>query len=106
MRPAFILLAFILSLAPLPAAAQEGLSRTKQDAELMNYQLSMDKLRKLNGNNFDVLYDKAQLAANKEAVSLLERYAKGGRHPDLKVFAARALPAAREHLRMARDLRR
>jgi hypothetical protein len=46
MRPLTTLLAFLVTLAPLPAAAQ-GLRSTRQDAELMNYRLSMEKLRKL-----------------------------------------------------------
>jgi putative membrane protein len=66
----------------------------------------LNNLRKLTGNNFDLKYDKGQVAANREAVSLLERYARGGQHPDLKVFAGKALPVARENLRMARNLRR
>ena len=66
----------------------------------------LNSLRKLTGNNFDLKYDKGQVAANREAVSLLERYARGGQHPDLKVFAGKALPVARENLRMARNLRR
>jgi putative membrane protein len=93
--------------ADLEALVSSGIVKIELPTTLdRTYERKMDKLRKLSGNNFDLLYDKAQVAANKEAVSLLERYANGGRHPDLKVFAARALPAAREHLRMARDLRR
>ena len=45
-----------------------------------------------------------QLAAHKDAVSLFERYAKGGDNATLKAFAAKTLPHLREHLKMAEDL--
>ena len=66
----------------------------------------MSKLQELTGESFDAQYDKDQLAAHKEILSLLERYSKGGDHPDLKLFAAKALPRLEEDLRMARDLRK
>ena len=45
MRTAMTALGLLLVFAPLPATAQEP--RAKPDAEVMNYRLSMDKLRKL-----------------------------------------------------------
>jgi putative membrane protein len=47
-----------------------------------------------------------QVSAHKDAVSLFERYAKGGENADLKAFAAKTLPHLREHLKMAQDLNR
>jgi putative membrane protein len=70
------------------------------------HERQISKLQELTGESFDAQYDKDQLAAHKEVVSLLERYAKGGDHPDLKLFAAKALPRLEEVLRMARDLRK
>jgi putative membrane protein len=45
-----------------------------------------------------------QVSAHKDAVSLFERYAKGGDNADLKAFAAKTLPRLKEHLKMAEDL--
>ena len=45
-----------------------------------------------------------QLSAHKDAVSLFERYAKGGDNATLQEFAAKTLPHLREHLKMAEDL--
>lgn len=45
MRTALTALGLLLVFAPLPATAQEW--RAKSDAEVMNYRLSMEKLRKL-----------------------------------------------------------
>ncbi len=46
MRSGASLLALLMTLTPLPAAAQ-GQPSTRQDDEVMNYRLSMEKLRKL-----------------------------------------------------------
>jgi putative membrane protein len=46
-----------------------------------------------------------QVDAHENAVSLFERYAKGGDNAELKAFAAKQLPHLQEHLRMAKDLR-
>jgi hypothetical protein len=44
MRPVTTMLTLLVMLAPMPAAAQRS---TRQDEEVMNYRLSMEKLRKL-----------------------------------------------------------
>jgi hypothetical protein len=46
MRRVATVLTVLVFLAPFPAAAQ-SFGRTKQDAEILNYQLSMEKLHKL-----------------------------------------------------------
>jgi hypothetical protein len=43
-----------------------------------------------------------QVSAHKDAVSLFERYAKGGEDPKLKYWAAKTLPALQHHLRWRR----
>jgi putative membrane protein len=45
-----------------------------------------------------------QVSAHKDAVSLFERYAKGGDNPKLKDWAGKTLPALQHHLAMAEDL--
>jgi putative membrane protein len=65
----------------------------------------LEKLQKLNGDDFDDQYDADQKAAHKDAVSLFERYAKGGENADLKAFASKHLPHLQEHLKMAEGLK-
>ena len=64
----------------------------------------LDKLNSLSGADFTKAYEDMQVSAHKDAVSLFERYAKGGDNVDLKAFAAKTLPHLREHLKMAQDL--
>jgi putative membrane protein len=45
-----------------------------------------------------------QVSTHKDAVSLFERYAKGGDNPDLKDWAGKTLPALKHHLQMAENL--
>jgi len=76
----------------LPAA----LDKTHQD--------KLDRLSKLAGKEFTKEYDDMQVAAHKDAVSLFERYSKGGDNADLKAFAGKTLPHLQHHLMMAQDL--
>ena len=66
----------------------------------------LDKLNSLNGADFTKAYEDMQVSAHKDAVSLFERYAKGGENADLKAFAAKTLPHLQEHLKLAQDLNR
>ena len=93
--------------ADLEALVRSGMLKIELPSTLDSaHERKVNRLQELTGEKFDLQYDKDQLAAHKESLSLFERYAYGGDHPDLKAFAARALPRLREHLRMARDLRR
>jgi len=49
-------------------------------------------------------YDKAQVVAHTDAVSLFEDYAQGGKNQELKKFAMDTLPALKMHLDMAKKL--
>jgi putative membrane protein len=69
------------------------------------HQAKLDKLKSLNGADFNKQYDSDQVSAHKDAVSLLERYAKGGDNDALKAFAAKFLPHIQEHLKMAQGLK-
>jgi putative membrane protein len=71
-----------------------------------SHQSKLDKLKSLNGADFDKQYDADQLAAHKDAVSLFDRYAKGGDNKELKAFAAKHLPHLKTHLRMAEGLQK
>ena len=59
------------------------------------------KLQGLKGGDFTKQYHDDQAKAHKQAVSLFERYAKGGDNAGLKTFANATLPTLQEHLKMA-----
>jgi putative membrane protein len=64
----------------------------------------LDKLRDAKNEDFASEYRPMQVSAHKDAVSLFERYAKGGDNSSLKEWAAKTLPALQHHLQMAQDL--
>jgi putative membrane protein len=45
-----------------------------------------------------------QVSAHKDAVSLFERYARGGDSAKLKDWAGKTLPALQHHLQMAEQM--
>jgi putative membrane protein len=67
-------------------------------------QKKLTKLRDAKADNFASDYDPMQVSAHKDAVSLFERYAKGGDRPKLKDWAGKTLPALQHHLEMAQQL--
>jgi putative membrane protein len=67
-------------------------------------QKKLDKLRDTKPEDFAGEYDPMQVSAHKDAVSLFERYAKGGDDPKLKDWAAKTLPILQHHLEMAQDM--
>jgi putative membrane protein len=67
-------------------------------------QSKLDKLKGVSGKDFSSDFDSYQVSAHKDAVSLFERYAKGGDNADLKNWAGKTLPALQHHLEMAQDL--
>jgi putative membrane protein len=69
-----------------------------------SHQSEIDKLKSLNGTEFSSRYDSDQLSGHEDAVSLFERYAKGGDDPKLKDWADKTLPSLRHHLEMAQNL--
>jgi putative membrane protein len=69
-----------------------------------SHQSKLDKLKGENAKDFSSDFDSMQVSAHKDAVSLFERYAKGGDNPDLKEWAGNTLPALKHHLQMAENL--
>ncbi len=67
-------------------------------------QSMLDKLKGLNGDDFAKQYVSDQVSAHKTAVSLFERYGKGGENAKLRSWAAQTLPTLQHHLDMANDL--
>jgi len=69
-----------------------------------SYQKKVDKLRDTKPEDFASEYDSMQVSAHKDAVSLFERYAKGGDNAALKDWAGKTLPALQHHLEIAQKL--
>jgi putative membrane protein len=69
-----------------------------------SHQSKLDKLKGESGKDFSSDFDSEQVSAHKDAVSLFERYAKGGDNADLKDWAGKTLPALKHHLDMAQNL--
>jgi putative membrane protein len=67
-------------------------------------QRMIDKLKDLHGTAFDQQYHSDQVSAHKDAVSLFQRYGKGGTDAGLKAWAAKTTPALEQHLTMAQNL--
>jgi putative membrane protein len=67
-------------------------------------QSKIDKLKNAKPDDFSSDFDAMQVSAHKDAVSLFERYAKGGEDAKLKEWAGKKLPALQHHLEMAQSL--
>ena len=70
-----------------------------------SHQSKLDKLTDASGKDFNSDYASDQVSAHKDAVSLFERYAKGGDNSDLKDWAGKTLPVLKHHLEMAEGLK-
>lgn len=68
------------------------------------HQKMLDKLKDLKGDDFAKQYHSDQDSGHKDAVSLFERYSKGGENAGIKDWAAKTLPHLQEHLKMAQAL--
>lgn len=64
----------------------------------------LDDLKKAKDDDFAADYADMQVSAHKDAVSLFERYAKGGDNAKLKDWAGQTLPTLKHHLDMAQKL--
>lgn len=68
-------------------------------------QNKLDKLNSATGDDFRREYARGQVSAHESAVSLFERYGKGGDNEKLKSWAQETLPALQHHLEMAKALK-
>lgn len=71
-----------------------------------SHKSKLDKLKGETGKDFSSDFASDQVSAHKDAVSLFERYAKGGDNAELKDWAGKTLPTLQHHLDMAQDLNR
>jgi putative membrane protein len=69
-----------------------------------SHQSKLDKLKGATGKDFSSDYNSYQVSAHQDAVSLFDRYAKGGDNAALKDWAGKTLPALKHHLDMAKEL--
>ena len=76
------------------------------DALDSSHQSKLDKLKGESGKDFSSDFNSDQVSAHKDAVSLFERYAKGGDNADLKNWAGKTLPVLKHHLAMAQALKK
>jgi putative membrane protein len=89
----------------LKALVAAGTVKEKPPAMLdSTHQKLLDELGKLQGADFTKQYHSVQVDAHEDAVSLFERYAKGGENAQLKDWAGKTLPALQHHLDMAKKL--
>jgi putative membrane protein len=89
----------------LEALVSSGKVKAELPAALdSSHQSKLDKLKGESGQDFSSDFDSMQVSAHKDAVSLFERYAKGGENADLKNWAGKTLPALKHHLEMAQGL--
>lgn len=71
-----------------------------------SHQDKLDKLKSLSGTDFTKQYQDDQVSAHKSAVSLFQRYAKGGDNAALKDWAGKTEPALSHHLDLAQNLKK
>ena len=71
-----------------------------------SHQSKLDKLKTASGKDFSSDYNSYQVSAHEDAISLFDRYAKGGDNAALKDWADKTLPTLRHHLDMAKELGR
>src|ERR1700710_2150852 len=89
----------------LKTMVSSGKDKAEMPAALdSSHQSKLDKLKGKSGKDFSSDFDSMQVDAHKDAVSLFERYAKGGDNSDLKDWAGKTLPTLRHHLEMAQGL--
>jgi putative membrane protein len=89
----------------LKAAVGKGEAHATLPTAMSSSQQSMlDKLNGLHSADFDKQYHSDQVSGHKDAVSLFQRYAKGGEDAGLKAWANTTAPTLEHHLQMAQDL--
>jgi putative membrane protein len=89
----------------LKGLVNSGKVKAELPAELGSpHQSKLDKLADLSGADFSWHFVSYQVSAHKNAVSLFERYAKGGDNAELRDWDGKTPPARQHHLEMAQQL--
>jgi putative membrane protein len=85
-------------------AGKKGI--TVPDSLPADERAKVDKLSAMEGAKFDKAYaEEIGVKAHKEAVALFDQASKNAKDPDIKAFFTHNLPALREHLQMAQQLK-
>ncbi len=93
------------STAKVKAAANKAEPAITPDPTLTSDQNDkLADLGKLNGTDFDKKYISGQIDAHKDALVLMQGYAKDGDVPSLKTAAGEIAPIVQKHLDMAKAL--
>jgi putative membrane protein len=77
---------------------------TLPDALDSKHQSQINKLSKLSGADFDKAYAKEQLKGHQSDIKDFTAEAQSGTDPNVKAFAASALPTLQQHLELAKNL--
>jgi putative membrane protein len=88
----------------------KALQASKSDARPADelderHEALLAKLKYVSSKDFDQKYIAMQMDAHKEAVRLFSDYAKNGKNPELKRFAAATLPDLKDHLEHVKHLK-
>ena len=67
-------------------------------------QKHIDDLNKKSGADFDKAYMKMMVDDHKEDIELFEKDSSSGKDPDVRAWAAKALPTLRKHLAAAKSI--
>ncbi len=91
--------------ADIKAMVASGKLKAELPKELpSSAQSKLDDLKNAKPADFSGVYDPMQVSAHEDAVSLFERYGKGGENAELKAWANKTLPTLKHHLDMANQL--
>ena len=86
-------------------AQEKGLTDVPTQLD-SKHQKELEKLGKLSGADFDRKYSSMMVADHKKDIKAFEKQAKSGSDPQIKQFAADAVPTLKGHLSMAQNAKR
>lgn len=76
-------------------AARKGVDVPEEMNE--RHEAMLEKLRGMEGPEFEKAYHDAQVQAHDEAVALFQKASQGAKDPEVKAFAAKTLPVLKKH---------
>jgi putative membrane protein len=88
-----------------PIASRAAGGQAPQAADLDDHRDLMEELSQLSGADFDKKYIQEMIDDHQEGIGDLEGKAENAADPDVKAWAARALPTMREHLERAKSIK-
>ena len=93
------------STAPLETAASRANKiRSETHRKILSEQRKMDKVAGLSGSVFERKYVDVMVKDHEKNVKVFEEQSVHGNDPDVRAWAAKALPTLREHLQQVRDI--